>query len=123
MRISCANSAYTSHELAFQYQNSGSHVIFTTDEGLAVVREMFKQIGVKNGDQRTVILGKSLKWAGGPDAPKAADGLLHLDDLLSQGSLDKEEMFDGNAAHETVLLCYSSVRNRLFIDPCNSHLS
>lgn len=77
------------------------------------MREMFKQIGVKNGDQRIVILGKSLKWAGGPDAPEVSDGVLHLADLLSHGSLETEEMFDGTAALETVLLCYSSVRIRL----------
>lgn len=31
-----------------------------------------------------------------------------MDDLLGQGQLEKEESFDGDAAHETVFLCYSS---------------
>lgn len=31
-----------------------------------------------------------------------------VDDLLGKGQLDREEPFDGAAAHETAFLCYSS---------------
>ncbi|KAF8908005.1 AMP binding protein [Mucidula mucida] len=111
LRTSFANNAYTSHELAFQYQDSGANVIFTTEEGLPTVRQMFQEIGAgKDGDKRIVVLGNSLKWAGGPDAPRspASASLIRLEDLLSLGSLQKEELFDGRDAHATAVLCYSS---------------
>lgn len=71
---------------------------------------MFEEIGVKadEADARIIILGKSLKWAGGPSAPRTSS-LLHMEDLLGIGSLEEEEKFDGDRAHETALLCYSSV--------------
>ncbi len=73
---------------------------------------MFQEIGAgKDGDKRIVVLGNSLKWAGGPDAPRspASASLIRLEDLLSLGSLQKEELFDGRDAHATAVLCYSSV--------------
>ncbi len=75
---------------------------------------MFEEIGVKadEADARIIILGKSLKWAGGPDAPRTSS-LLHMEDLLGIGSLEEEEKFDGDRAHETALLCYSSVSTYL----------
>ncbi|KAK0196820.1 AMP binding protein [Armillaria mellea] len=109
LRCTLANNAYTSHELAHQYTDSRARRIFTTEDSLPVVRAMFEEIGVKGdeADARIIILGKSLKWAGGPDAPRTSS-LLHMEDLLGIGSLEEEENFDGERAHETALLCYSS---------------
>ncbi|KAK0483969.1 AMP binding protein [Armillaria novae-zelandiae] len=109
LRCTLANNAYTSHELAHQYTDSRARRIFTTEDSLPVVRAMFEEVGVKGdeADARIIVLGKSLKWAGGPDAPRTTP-LLHMEDLLAFGSLEEEEKFDGERAHETALLCYSS---------------
>ncbi|PBK78482.1 AMP binding protein [Armillaria solidipes] len=109
LRCTLANNAYTSHELAHQYADSRARRIFTTEDSLPVVRAMFEEIGVgaDEADARIIVLGKSLKWAGGPDAPRTSS-LLHMEDLLGIGSLEEEEKFDGERAHETALLCYSS---------------
>ncbi|KAF9039471.1 AMP binding protein [Hymenopellis radicata] len=95
LRTSFANNAYTSHELAFQYQDSGANVIFTTEEGLPTVRQMFQEIGVLGGRTRR--------------AAKPSFGVTYtFGGPTFSGSLQKEELFDGRAAHETAVLCYSS---------------
>lgn len=113
LRCTLANSAYTSHELAFQYADSRAKFIFTTEDGLPTVREAFKLLKITQdeGDRRIIILSNCLAWAGGPAAARAAEAsqLLQMDSLLGIGTLDREENFDGDRAHETVLLCYSSV--------------
>ncbi|KAJ7214390.1 AMP binding protein [Mycena pura] len=83
IRCTLANSAYTSHELAFQYQNSGANLVLTSEEGITVVRDMFTDCGIPGR-------------------------LVSLPDLLSLGTMEKEESFDGTADTETTLLCYSS---------------
>lgn len=113
LRCTLANSAYTSHELAFQYSDSRAKLIFTTEEGLAIVRAMLSEsgIGKKDADARIIVLGNDLRWAGGPSAPEspAAAGLLKMEDFLGKGELKQEEKFEGSMANETVYLCYSSV--------------
>ncbi|XP_006461225.1 acyl-CoA synthetase [Agaricus bisporus var. bisporus H97] len=112
LRCTLANSAYNAKELAFQYIDSGAKIVFTTQDGFPVLRQTFQQIGISEAeaDERIVILSPSLKWAGGPDAPRSSDTahLLELADLLGKGSLLTEERFDGQDANETVYLCYSS---------------
>ncbi|KAJ6487695.1 AMP binding protein [Mycena sanguinolenta] len=112
LRCTLANSAYTSHELAYQYKDSRAKLIFTAEEGISTVRAMFAELGLSKAEaeKRIVVLGSDLRWAGGPGvkrSPEAA-GLLPWEDLLSRGVLEKEELFEGAAAHETVYLCYSS---------------
>ncbi|KAJ7502923.1 AMP binding protein [Mycena galericulata] len=112
LRCTVANSAYTSHELAFQYGDSRAKLIFTTEEGLPVVRAMFSENGIaKNeADKRIIVLGNDLRWAGGPNAPQspAAAGLVRMEALLGKGELKQEEKFEGSQANETLYLCYSS---------------
>lgn len=112
IRCTLANSAYNARELAFQYTDSGAKVLVTSEEGLPVVRQTFQELGLNKteADKRIVVLPQSLKWAGGPDAPRSPDaaGLLELGDLLGKGALGAEERFDGDDANETVYLCYSS---------------
>ncbi|KAJ7717822.1 AMP binding protein [Mycena maculata] len=112
LRCTLANSAYTSHELAFQYSDSGAKLIFTTEDGLAVVRSMFAEsgIGKDDADMRIIVIGNDLRWAGGPSAPRspATAGLLRMEDLLGKGELKQEEKFEGPLANQTVYLCYSS---------------
>ena len=87
-------------------------LILTSEEGLAVARETLRDLGFAHGqaDRRIVVLGSSLDWAGGPIAarkPEAA-GLAYMEELLKLGTLVEEEKFDGELAHETLYLCYSS---------------
>lgn len=112
LRCTLANSAYTSHELAYQYKDSGAKLVLSSEEGLGTVRAMFTELGLSKGagDARTVVLPNDLSWAGGPASKALPDvvGLTSLPDLLSRGALAEEEKFEGAAAHETVFLCYSS---------------
>jgi acyl-coenzyme A synthetase/AMP-(fatty) acid ligase len=112
LRCTLANSAYTSHELAYQYTDSGAKLILTAEEGISTVRAMFAELGLSkdDGDKRTIVLSNDLRWAGGPGVralPDAA-GFLGFGDLLSRGQLVEEEKFEGAAALETAYLCYSS---------------
>ncbi|KAJ7432184.1 AMP binding protein, partial [Mycena galericulata] len=112
LRCTLANNAYVSRELAHQYMDSGATLIFTAEEGITTVREMFAELGIPKdeGDAWTIVLARDLQWAGGPQAAltPACVGLLTLDDLLARGTLAHEEKFDGELADETTYLCYSS---------------
>lgn len=112
LRLTLANNAYNARELLFQYTDSHATIIYTTPEGLPVVRQTLQELGLNKSeaDKRIVILPQCLKWAGGPGAPRHPDtiGLLEIEDLLNKGALQAEEPFDGNDANETVYLCYSS---------------
>ncbi|KAF7362187.1 4-coumarate--CoA ligase-like 7 [Mycena venus] len=112
LRCTLANSAYTSHELAFQYTDSGAKLVFTAEDGLSVVRAMLHESGIakEEAEKRIIVLGSDLRWAGGPSAPRspASEYLLKMEDLLDKGKLAEEEKFEGSNAHETVYICYSS---------------
>ncbi|KAJ6609078.1 AMP binding protein [Mycena sp. CBHHK59/15] len=112
LRCTLANNAYTSRELAYQYLDSGAKLLFTAEEGINTVRAMFSELGVskEEGDDRTIVLGRDLRWAGGPRVTPSPDGagLLNMEALLVRGKMDHEEKFEGVAAHETVYICYSS---------------
>ena len=112
LRCTLANSAYNARELAHQYIDSGAVLMLTSEEGLAVARETLRDVGFADGqvDKKIVVLGSSLGWAGGPITvrnPEAAR-LVYMEDLLGLGTLVEEEKFDGELAHETLYLCYSS---------------
>ncbi|KAJ7108782.1 AMP binding protein [Mycena epipterygia] len=112
LRCTTANSAYTSRELAHQYTDSRAKLLITTEEGISTARAMFVELGVpkQEGDKRIIVLGRDLRWAGGPGAKRSAEaaGLLTMEDLLKGGKMNQEEKFDGALSNETVYLCYSS---------------
>ncbi|KAF6760204.1 AMP binding protein [Ephemerocybe angulata] len=112
LRCTLANSAYNARELAFQYTDSGAKILYTSEEGIPVVLEMFKGLGLslEEARQRIIVLTTSLHWAGDAYVPigKDAKGFTILADLLGHGALAHEEKFDGDLANETVYLCYSS---------------
>ena len=112
LRCTLANNAYNARELAHQYVDSGANVVVTSEDGIATVGEMFKNLGLSDREahKRTVVMTNCLEWAGGPAAPlnPSLSGLLTISDLLKLGSLKDEEKFDGKLAYETVYLCYSS---------------
>ncbi|KAJ7697590.1 AMP binding protein [Mycena rosella] len=102
LRCTFANRGFSFRELAYQY----------LDKCIDTVRSMFSEIGLsrEEGDRRTIILDRDLRWAGGSGASRnlAAHGLRTFQDMLSRGTMDREEQFEGSTAHETVFLCYSS---------------
>jgi len=112
LRCTLANSAYTSRELAYQYVDSGASVVLSSEDGLDIVRSMFRELGVgkEEGDKRIIVMGNGLEWAGGPEAPRRpeAAGLLRMEHLLQKGTLKEEVKVVGDQARETVYLCYSS---------------
>ncbi|KAJ7072621.1 AMP binding protein [Mycena amicta] len=112
LRCTLANSAYLSHELGHQYQDSSANLVITSEEGLDVVRQMFAEIGLskEEANKRIIVLGQDLRWAGGPaaSAHPASAGLVRMEDLLGLGKLENEEKFEGPLAQETLYLCYSS---------------
>ncbi|KAJ7106027.1 AMP binding protein [Mycena crocata] len=116
LRCTLANSAYTSHELAFQYGNSGAKLVLTSEDGLGVVQTMLAESGISKEDaeKRIILLSNDLRWAGGPSAARnpVVAGVPRLEDLLGMGKLNQEETFEGSQANETVYLCYSSVSRR-----------
>jgi 4-coumarate--CoA ligase len=87
-------------------------LVLASEEGISTVKDMFAELGFSNAerDKRIIVIGNDLSWAGGPAAaaPPAAAGLIPLADLFSRGTLEKEELFEGPDAQETVFLCYSS---------------
>ncbi|KAI0315007.1 AMP binding protein [Amylostereum chailletii] len=100
-RATLANSAYTSQELAHQYTDSRSSVVFAHPSLVDTARAMFKLVGVPDAEARKRLVVMDLDSQG-------QDGIIGLGNLLAHGSLPSEENFDGELAHETVLLCYSS---------------
>ncbi|KAF7378232.1 4-coumarate--CoA ligase-like 7 [Mycena sanguinolenta] len=112
LRCTTANSSYTSHELAHQYSDSGAGLVITAEDGITRVRAMFQELGLSRNeaDRRTVVMGRDLRWAGGPTIALRPEcrGLVTLSDLLLLGKLENEEQFEGASAHETVFICYSS---------------
>lgn len=112
LRCTLANSGYTSRELAFQYTDSGAKLVMTNEDGVSIVQEMFKELGVgrEDGDRRIIVLSNGLAWAGGPDAPRKQEAhrLPRLEEFLEKGKLTEEGLFDGDDSDETAYLCYSS---------------
>jgi len=112
LRVTLANSSYNPRELAHQYTDSRARLLFTSEEGLPVVEEMFKSLGIEAAEsrRRIIVLPSCLQWAGGPAAQASplAARYLQMPQLLAIGSLKEEEKFDAEHANETVYLCYSS---------------
>ncbi|KAG6816577.1 hypothetical protein H0H87_004877 [Tephrocybe sp. NHM501043] len=113
LKCTLANSAYTPKELAFQYQDSGATLIFTSEEGIPTVLAMFALINLPPADarKRIIVMETGLEWAGGPPTLRtvAAKGLRTLRELIDAGkALQSEQRFDGKDASETAYLCYSS---------------
>ncbi|KIM40250.1 hypothetical protein M413DRAFT_175243 [Hebeloma cylindrosporum] len=112
LRCTLSNTAYNARELAFQYTDSRAKLIFSSEDGVAVVRQTLKELGVSKAeaDKRIIVMTESLQWAGGPSVPIKPElaGLLTVADLLKLGTLKHEEKFEGDLANETAYLCYSS---------------
>jgi 4-coumarate--CoA ligase len=113
-----ANNAYTAEELAYQYVDSGAKLVLSSEDGISTVLEMFKKLGLSKSEasKRIIVLGTGLEWAGGPAVPRKAEsaGLFLMEDMLCRGVCEREEMFEGNDAHETAYLCYSSGMAMIF---------
>ncbi|TFK23931.1 AMP binding protein [Coprinopsis marcescibilis] len=112
LRFSPAKDILDARQLATQYTENQAHLIFSSELGIPVVLEMFKELGVpaQEARQRIIVLPNSVEWAGGPATPYCpeAKGLLTMEDLLQLGTLKAEEAFDGEQSNETVYVSYTS---------------
>lgn len=92
--------------------------MFTNASGLATVGEMFKGLGFTPTEaaKKIIVIGDGLEWAGGPAAPKSerSEAFTSWEHLLTQGTLQVEENFDGALAQTTSYICYSSGRIMAF---------
>lgn len=86
--------------------------MFTSEEGLPNVLQMFKDLGLTaaQAQNKIIVLHNGLEWAGGPSVPsdKHAIGFPSFAEFLTKGALNVEEKFDGELANETAYICYSS---------------
>lgn len=91
--------------------DSSAKFIITSQEGVPLVREMFASLNMhpSESDSKIIVLSECLRWAGGPSGSLGWGTLLTMEELLATGTLPAEEKFEGEQAHETVYLCYSSV--------------
>ncbi|KAJ7575981.1 AMP binding protein [Mycena floridula] len=112
LTITPANSAYTARELTFQYLDSKAHLVMTSVANVEIVRTMFKELGfsAEDADARIIVIDADaeMNWAKNTCVGTRSTGLLTFEDLLSFGCLAEEEKFDGESAHTTAVLCYSS---------------
>ncbi|EIN06725.1 acetyl-CoA synthetase-like protein [Punctularia strigosozonata HHB-11173 SS5] len=106
LRVTLANTAYTPGELKHQYTDSGASAIFVHADMLPIVLQMLQLCGVEGADARRRII--IAEWPGTGTAANRLPGYLALRSLLSGKALPHEVRFDGPAANETALLCYSS---------------
>ncbi|KAF5384518.1 hypothetical protein D9757_006442 [Collybiopsis confluens] len=107
LRCTLANNAYTAREVLHQYRDSFAKFIITTSQGLDVVYDMLKGIGLSGleAESRVILVPDDFAWAGGPPTPKPFSRGITFEQLLGLGELLHEELLDGE---ETTLLCYSS---------------
>ena len=103
LKTTLANSSFTSTELGYQWKDSGAKVVFTHPMFLPTVTAMFEANGIRREDARKRIIVMGMR-----DKEASTKGLIHLDDLMGEGSLSAAERFDGPLSNETVFLCYSS---------------
>ncbi|KAF8586520.1 AMP binding protein [Ramaria rubella] len=101
LRITTVNSAYTPREFEHQLHDSGAYYIFVHPALLGTANETLKLMKVPDAEAKKRIVLMGPVGAGMESWQRA-------DDLLGKGQLEREEPFDGPAAHETVFLCYSS---------------
>lgn len=103
IRVSPANPSYTSRELLFQYEDSGSKAVAVHPASVSHIIEMFKLQNLSEAEARKRII--VIDWASTANIPK---GVVKLTELMDKGIMEQEEPFDGELADETLLLCYSS---------------
>lgn len=104
IRVSTVNSMYTPSELLYQLQDSGAYYVFVHPCLLGTAVEALKLTKADESEikKRIILVGPSASFTGIEGHWRV------LDDFLGQGELKKEEAFNGEATHETILLCYSS---------------
>ncbi|KAF9504366.1 hypothetical protein BS47DRAFT_1355281 [Hydnum rufescens UP504] len=95
LRPTLANSFYTPPELAHQIKDSRAKMIFVHPTLFPILIETFRVLGV-SGRERV------------HEAAKIGHEWTRLSEFFGTGRLPSEELFDGDQANETALLCYSS---------------
>jgi 4-coumarate--CoA ligase len=102
-KCTLANSGYTPPELAHQWMDSRAEAIVVHPALLQTVLQMFVYLKVHPEVARKLIIIASFGSSG-----TIPPGFVTMDNLLGKGTLKREEQFNGRAANETALICYSS---------------
>jgi acyl-CoA synthetase (AMP-forming)/AMP-acid ligase II len=110
-KATLANSSYLSAELQHQLKDSGAGLVFVHPSLLPVLLQALKLLGVDAPQdlyKRVYILAYTTAEKKIDADMKIDQGYTRLETFLSEGKLEKEEMFPGAQAKETMMLCYSS---------------
>jgi acyl-CoA synthetase (AMP-forming)/AMP-acid ligase II len=110
LRPTLANSFYTPPELAHQIKDSRAKKVFVHPTLFPVLMETFRLLGVSEREARTRVVIMSYVDHDRADekAVKIGGEWTRLSEFFGKGRLPSEELFVGDQAHETALLCYSS---------------
>jgi 4-coumarate--CoA ligase len=96
-----ANAAYTPPEIAYQYADAGARLLFVHPTLLPVARAALAALGLSDADARARLVVLDLN-------KYEHEGLVALGALIDGGELVCEEAFEGQEAHATAVMCYSS---------------
>ncbi|KAF9504367.1 hypothetical protein BS47DRAFT_1401493 [Hydnum rufescens UP504] len=110
LRPTLANSFYTPPELAHQIKDSGAKKVFVHPTLFPVLIETFRLLGIseREAHTRVVIMSYVDRDRTDEKAAKIGREWTRLIEFFGKRRLPSEELFDGDQANETALLCYSS---------------
>lgn len=111
VKATLANSSYQPPELLHQLKDSRAGLIFVHPALYPILLETLKLAGITSPAElhkRVVILAYTQAEQKFDKDSKIDAGYTRLVDFLKEGILEKEEMFPGDQAKETMMLCYSS---------------
>ncbi|RXW23618.1 hypothetical protein EST38_g2224 [Candolleomyces aberdarensis] len=118
LKITLAAYSSRPRELSWQYLDIKPKAIFVARHLVPIVEQMFSLIGSSPEEaRRRIWIMDTLSDVALSEAPDA-NGTISIEDgingvnglhrLVGKKALEKEEMFDGNDAEESVYICYSS---------------
>ncbi|EAU82590.1 AMP binding protein [Coprinopsis cinerea okayama7 len=116
LKISFAGCSATPRELSWQYLDSKPRVILVASHLVPVVKDMFALIGEESKgerDPRIWVIDDLGDYVSPPPQTSTSKSNLATNandcvELVRGGKLERAERFDGDAAEETVYICYSS---------------
>ncbi|KAH6908166.1 AMP binding protein [Coprinopsis sp. MPI-PUGE-AT-0042] len=111
LRISFASCSATPRELVHQYLDSKPRIILVASHLVPIVREMFNLVGgpsAQDVEERIWVMDGLADYAISAKAAVRKDGAQDCVNLMKGEALKSAERFDGDAAEETVYICYSS---------------
>ncbi|KAJ2931067.1 hypothetical protein H1R20_g6045, partial [Candolleomyces eurysporus] len=118
LKITLAAYSSTPRELSWQYLDIKPKAIFVARHLVPIVEQMFSLIGSSPEEaKRRIWIMDTLSDVALLETPDVngtisiedgSNGVNGLHRLVGKNALEREEMFDGNDAEESVYICYSS---------------